>query len=198
MATSPKFDEYFSQAVPAVVVQGTVEDPRGEGSLRAGGVTVVGADAHFWSLGKGGPEHPPGRGEIVLNAPLAAEIDARTGDEVLLRIGSTSQIPPDSALGRKTETIRNRRLRVSEVIAAEGLGRFAYTRASGCRTMLSSRPRRCKKRWNSPARSMRSLSPDARDWRRRWPRTTRLPPHCIRRLPTTAWKSNCTNSDMRR
>src|SRR5206468_8718683 len=75
-------------------------------------------------LGSGGPKESPGRGEIVLNRPLAAEIGAAVGDEVLLRIGHVSQIPPDSALGRKTETVRNRRLIVSDIIAAEGLGRF--------------------------------------------------------------------------
>ncbi len=118
------FQRYFTQAVPAVLVQGTVENPRGDGALRAGRVTVVGCDRRFWSLGTGGPAQSPGRGQIVLNAPLAAQIGAGVGDEVLLRIGSVSQIPPDSPLGRKTETIRNRRLTVSSIIAAEGLGRF--------------------------------------------------------------------------
>ncbi len=118
------FQPFFTRAVPAVLVQGTVENPRGGGTLRAGRVTVVGCDRRFWSLGSGGPAESPGKGQIVLNAPLAAQIDARVGDEVLLRIGSVSQIPPDSPLGRKTETIRNRRLTVSSIIAAEGLGRF--------------------------------------------------------------------------
>jgi putative ABC transport system permease protein len=118
------FQQFFTGAVPAVLVQGTIENPRGDGTLRAGRVTVVGCDRRFWSLGSGGPAQSPGKGQIVLNAPLAAQIDARVGDEVLLRIGSVSQIPPDSPLGRKTETIRNRRLTVASIIAAEGLGRF--------------------------------------------------------------------------
>lgn len=118
-----RFDAYFSQAVPAIYVQGTIDNP--DNALRAGQVAVVGAGAAFWSLGEGGPEAAPGKGEIVLNEPLAAEVGAKVGDEVLLRIGSVSQIPPDSALGRKTETTRNRRLRISAIIPAEGLGRFA-------------------------------------------------------------------------
>ncbi|MBI3837406.1 MAG: ABC transporter permease [Planctomycetia bacterium] len=118
------FSDHYSQAIPAVLVQGTVENPRGDGALRAGRVTVLGCDERFWTLGGGGPQKSPGRGEIVLNAPLATEIAASVGDEVLLRIGQVSQIPPDSALGRKTETIRNRRLVVTDIIAAEGLGRF--------------------------------------------------------------------------
>jgi ABC-type antimicrobial peptide transport system permease subunit len=119
----PEFEAYFSRAVPAIYLTGTVENPAS--SLRAGRVGVIGAGAAFWSLGEGGPQEPPGEGQIVLNEPLAAEVGARVGDDVLLRIGSVSQVPADSALGRKTETIRNRRLRVSAIIPAEGLGRFA-------------------------------------------------------------------------
>jgi ABC-type antimicrobial peptide transport system permease subunit len=125
VAAAPGFDNYFSQAVPAIVARATLEHPRRSGALRAGDVTLVGADQRFWSLGTGGPAHPPAAGEVVLNAPLAAELAANVGDEVLVRIGSTSQIPPDSALGRKTQTVQSRRLRVSAIIGAEGLGRFA-------------------------------------------------------------------------
>ncbi|MGD9720231.1 MAG: FtsX-like permease family protein [Pirellulales bacterium] len=125
VAAAPKFGDYFSQAVPAIVVPATVENARVSSGLRAGGVMAIGADKPFWSLGSGGPAQSPGRGQIVLNAPLAAEIDAHVGDEVLLRIGSRSQIPPDSALGRKTETVRTQRLTVSAIIPAEGLGRLA-------------------------------------------------------------------------
>jgi ABC-type lipoprotein release transport system permease subunit len=125
LVSQPRYQRHFGQAVPAVVVQGTVEHPRAGGALRAGRVTVIGCGEQFWSLGTGGPGKSPGRNEIVLNAPLAAQIGATIGDEVLLRIGSVSQIPPDSALGRKTETIRNRRLTVSAIVPAEGLGRFA-------------------------------------------------------------------------
>ena len=63
-------------------------------------------------------------GDIVLNEPLAAEIHAQPGDEVVLRIGKVDDIPPDSPLGRKTETTRSRRLKVSRIVPATGLGRF--------------------------------------------------------------------------
>src|SRR3990172_4969132 len=36
LADTPQFKEDFSQAVPAVVVQGTLENPRAAGALRAG------------------------------------------------------------------------------------------------------------------------------------------------------------------
>ncbi|REK15876.1 MAG: hypothetical protein DWQ37_08665 [Planctomycetota bacterium] len=125
LAGRPGFEEFFSAAVPAIYAQATVENP--DSDLRAAQVTAIGADTSFWKLGSGGPKQPPKPGEIVLNEPLAREIGAAVGDEVLLRLGSASQIPPDSALGRKTETIRNRRLTISAIIPAEGLGRFALS-----------------------------------------------------------------------
>src|SRR5476651_1775063 len=59
--SEPAFKEYFSQAVPVVLVQGTVETPQSTGALRAGRVTVIGSDRRFWSLGTGGPEQVPGK-----------------------------------------------------------------------------------------------------------------------------------------
>ena len=90
---------------------------------RAGEVTIVGC-SEFGSLGSGGPPDPIRTGEIVLNQPLAEALAAGPGDEVLLQIGRADLIPPDSPLGRKTETTRSRRLTVVAVIPAEGLGRF--------------------------------------------------------------------------
>lgn len=123
IASGESFQQHFSAAVPAVYVQATIDHPGS--ALRAGRVSVIGSGAAFFKLGSGGPSETPKRNQIVLNEPLAREIDAKVGDEVLLRIGSASQIPADSALGRKTETIRNRRLTVSEIIPATGLGRLA-------------------------------------------------------------------------
>ena len=91
----------------------------------AGGVTVIGCDARFWSLGSGGPRSRPARARSCSTSRWPTEIGAEVGDEVLLRIGSASQIPPDSALGRKTETIRNRRL--------DGVGDHSRRRAGPLR-----------------------------------------------------------------
>ena len=90
---------------------------------RASEVTIVGCSA-FGSLGSGGPPDPIPPGQVVLNQPLADALAAKPGDEVLMQIGRADLIPPDSPLGRKTETTRSRRLTVVAVIPAEGLGRF--------------------------------------------------------------------------
>ena len=90
---------------------------------RASDVTIVGCSA-LGSLGQGGPPDPIPTGQVVLNQPLADALGAGPGDEVLVQIGRADLIPPDSPLGRKTETTRSRRLKIGAVIPAEGLGRF--------------------------------------------------------------------------
>lgn len=124
LKAEPKFSEAFSDALPAILVQGTVESTKGDHQARAGKVTVLGVEDMFWSLGDGGPTKPLDDSHIVLNQPLADELHAAVGDDIILRIGQASQIPADSPLGRKTDSVRNRRLTVAEIIPARGLGRF--------------------------------------------------------------------------
>jgi putative ABC transport system permease protein len=76
-----------------------------------------------------------GDNEILLNEPLADALGlsqevlktARSTNQsfdVVLRVPRPSDIPPDSALGRKTETALSRRLTVVGIARATGLGRF--------------------------------------------------------------------------
>lgn len=119
----PEFGEQFDQAVPAILLEGSVSQP--DSGSRANRVTLLAAGDYLWSgkLGPGGPRRPA-EGEIALNEPLAAELSARVGDDVVVRLPLPNDIPPDSPLGKKTELIASRRLRVAEIIPAEGLGRF--------------------------------------------------------------------------
>lgn len=140
LADSPEFKEDFAGVVPAILTLGTVEKrsarpktsaeeapPTESQSGLAGSVSIVGCDESFLTLGHGGPTQPLASGELVINQQLADEIGAKVGDEVLLRVGRSSEIPPDSPLGRKTETTRSRTLAVSEIIPTEGLGRFGLS-----------------------------------------------------------------------
>ncbi len=123
IAAAPQFRQNFATAMPAILLQGSLESAS-DSQHRAGGVTVLGAPAEFWQLGRGGPAKPPAGDAIVLNQPLAERLHVKAGDELLLRLPQANLVPADSALGKKTETSRGRRFTVSEVIAAEGLGRF--------------------------------------------------------------------------
>jgi ABC-type antimicrobial peptide transport system permease subunit len=122
LAARPEFVERFQLAVPAILLQATLQSA--ETARQASRVTVVAAGPRFAALGSGAPQGIIPPDAIVLNAPLARRLRVRMGDDVLLRLPAIAQIPPDTPLGRKTETIRNRRLTVSQIIPAEGLGRF--------------------------------------------------------------------------
>lgn len=119
---TPDFTNEFESATPAILLEGSVSQP--DSGARASRVTLLGTTEAFWKLGSGGPARPITEGEVVLNEPLADELAVKAGDEIVVRLPLPTDIPPDSPLGKKTELIANRRLRVAEIIAAEGLGRF--------------------------------------------------------------------------
>jgi putative ABC transport system permease protein len=120
---SPDFSAAFDVAVPAILLEGSLSQP--DSGARANRVSLIGCDERFWKLGGGEAKIVgPAATEVVLNQPLADELAVKPGDEVVIRLPLASDIPPDSPLGKKTELIANRRLKVAEVIAAESLGRF--------------------------------------------------------------------------
>ena len=123
------FRRHYSAAVPAILFpRGTLEKSGATSAGRAARVLVVGCNEAFWELGEARfrPGRTPGRGEIVLNQPLAEELQARVGDTIVLRLPKSNQVPADSPLGRKSDLIRAiPGLRVSEIIPAESLGRFS-------------------------------------------------------------------------
>ena len=126
------FQKHYRDAVGAILLQGTVErnfSPRNEDgtrqTVRATGVTVIGCDERFWELGGGRPQALPGRNQIVLNQPLADELGANVGDQLVLRLPKTNQVPDETPFGRKSGTLRNlARLQIVDIIPARGLGRF--------------------------------------------------------------------------
>ncbi|MBX3412902.1 MAG: ABC transporter permease [Pirellulales bacterium] len=122
LAARPEFGQSFTEAIPAIVLQGTLELPGDK--RRASGVDVFGTESRFWKLDPNGPQPTLKSGEVALNEPLAKELGAQVGDEVIVRLPRLDAVPADSPLGRKTETIRNRRLKVSAILPAAGLGRF--------------------------------------------------------------------------
>lgn len=125
LAATPGFADRFRSALPAILAPATLQNPAAPGEPRAPRASVVACDERFWKLGLEPTDWPwPAAGGIVLNAPLAERLQARVGDEVLLRVGQANLVPADSPLGRKTETVRSRRLTVRAIVPAKGLGRF--------------------------------------------------------------------------
>ncbi|HND53307.1 MAG TPA: hypothetical protein PLV92_12945, partial [Pirellulaceae bacterium] len=137
LASRSEFAWDYERAAAALLIPGgTVErsgggDSAGDGesgARRAGGVLVLGVAPDFWEFGSDGPRPrvSPGDDEIVLNEPLAADLGAKIGDTVLLRLPKSNDVPADSPLGRKTDRIRTLAdLKVVDIIPASGLGRFS-------------------------------------------------------------------------
>ncbi|HZG53859.1 MAG TPA: ABC transporter permease, partial [Pyrinomonadaceae bacterium] len=120
----------FEGACPLVVFEGVVIDE--VSGRRGGGVQVYGVDERFWQFqgldaGRGSLR---GR-EALLSAGLAAELGARAGGEVLLRIEKPSAIPVESLHGRKEDAGRTMRLTVREVLGAADLGEFSLRPQQG-------------------------------------------------------------------
>ena len=63
-----------------------------------------------------------------MNQPLAAELRAAVGDQVVLRLPEAGAIPAESPLGEKEDRVRAvPRLKVVSIIPAQGLGRFSLS-----------------------------------------------------------------------
>ncbi len=111
IAAAPGFQSDFTAALPAILLQGTLESTSGEHHRRAGNVALFGVGPSFWQLGNGGPKNPPGRNEIVLNQPLAEQLHvgppqqqpdgSMKFDEMILRLPQAAEVPADSPLGAK-------------------------------------------------------------------------------------------------
>ena len=124
LAANPEFKTHFVSAEPALLLNGTLQSGSGQESRRATGISIIGCEPAFWSLGTGGPPKPIGSGELALTEPVARELGVTAGDNVLVRIPTATAIPADSTLGKKTETSQSRTLTVAAVLPVEGLARF--------------------------------------------------------------------------
>lgn len=131
----PGFGARWPRVAPLLMVPGTAS--HGGGSGRAGGVTVLGVDDRFASLFPDGPGRlDPGllHGEdgsplrrVVLNAALARELGAETGDPVLLWFGAGGEVPRASLLGERDaeDRVAALRLTVAAVLPDRGAARFS-------------------------------------------------------------------------
>ncbi|TWU58837.1 FtsX-like permease family protein [Rubripirellula tenax] len=110
---------------------GAVEARDDSGSLRrAGQIQIIAADDDFWDLDVSDirPTAFPNDSGVVLNTSAAKELGVEIGDEVTLRLPTEQAVPADSPLGRRD--IRSEglpRMKVLDIIADRGLGRFAIS-----------------------------------------------------------------------
>jgi ABC-type antimicrobial peptide transport system permease subunit len=97
-----------------------------DGTARANHVQVFGVDNRFWELASRpvsvtwiSPD------AVVLNQPLAKQLGARVGDDVVLRVRKPSHLSRDAPLAPEEEATLALRVRVQAVVGDEALGRFS-------------------------------------------------------------------------
>jgi ABC-type antimicrobial peptide transport system permease subunit len=107
-----------SSAAPLIVSSGFVtHEPTGR---RAGGIVVYGVDERFWTFH--GVQAPAGP---AISPALAAELEAESGQVLLVRLQRPSEVPIESLFGRKEEIGRTMRVTLSDVLPPERMGEFA-------------------------------------------------------------------------
>jgi len=112
-----------ARVVPALQLSATAS--AGGGARRALDVAVYGVDAGFFELANGEYSGPlPGAGGVLLGERLAAQLEAKPGDEVLLRVQKPSALPRDMLLADAVDVSLGLRLEVRGSLGAAQLGRF--------------------------------------------------------------------------
>ncbi len=107
----------------AIILSGSAE--HGETSLRANQVQVIGAERAFWSLGPAGTEGPDlAAEEAVLNVQLARQLDAKTGQQVVLRIPRPAALSRDVPLSPTRKATLPLRVTVRAIVDDDQFGRF--------------------------------------------------------------------------
>ena len=136
---SPIAGPATDQIVPAIVLDVSLEatgDGRKTGRpVRA---TLLACDAPH-TLGFLPTQPPLAPDAVAINGPLAESLGARPGDVVVLRIAKAGSVPTDSPLGRRTADSWSRRLRITELLPADGLGGFSLrpTQVTGAMAVTS-------------------------------------------------------------
>jgi putative ABC transport system permease protein len=137
LATEGFFRERLAEDLDsAPLILARASAVHGSSAKRASGIAVYGIDERFTRLhGRGAslPELSQAPGglfpPVVLNQALAAELGARTGEDVLLAFELPGAIPRETLLGDKDaeDALVTRRFTVAQVIPDRGLGGFSLT-----------------------------------------------------------------------
>jgi ABC-type lipoprotein release transport system permease subunit len=112
------------QTAPVILLQGSAQ-AAGEHPRRSGKVTILGVDDRFW---KDQPPPEKLKGDaVILNAPLAQELNVVPGDKITLHTQKASDVPRETWLGRSdaSEVLGDITVTVAEILPDDSpAGRF--------------------------------------------------------------------------
>lgn len=115
------------ETTPSAVLMLRGAATHAESRARVSRVNILGIDENYWALDTTAP--PPsirqleGR-SIILNEPLAGELGAKVGDDIVLHLGKPTDISTETLLGRRDETTATLRLTVTAIVPPKGLSAF--------------------------------------------------------------------------
>src|SRR5438105_1504816 len=112
-----------SQSAPVLQVLGTAA--LADGSARANRVQVLGADGRLKRLQPSAPAFSSeAADEVVLNRALAAHLNAKAGDTILLRVQKPSVLSREAPISSQQDFSVALRLTVRDIASDEQFGRF--------------------------------------------------------------------------
>ncbi|MCA9215676.1 MAG: ABC transporter permease, partial [Planctomycetales bacterium] len=126
---STQFKTNFNAAVPAILLPNvSAEHLSSDTTVRASAVTLLGCDEKFWQQDPSGlfDSDALSSDSVIVNQPLADELNVAVGDTITLRLPKTQNVAADSTLADKTnisETLAG--LKIVQIVPASGLGRFS-------------------------------------------------------------------------
>ncbi len=114
----------LQQSAPLLLLPGTVNT--GDNSARANRVQIVGVDGDFWKMASVPPAFADiPHGAVVLNRPLADQLQAKTGDAVVVRVTKVSHLSRDAPLAPQEDSSSALRLNVHAIVTDAQFGRFS-------------------------------------------------------------------------
>jgi putative ABC transport system permease protein len=110
------------RSCPLIALQGTVSEA--DSGRRASHVLVYGVDARFFAF-HGVADPGLGSREAMVSEALAAELGAKGGTTVLVRVERAEDVSAATLFGRRDDRGRTLRVQVKSVAGAAALGDFA-------------------------------------------------------------------------
>ena len=113
---------------PLIAIEGVVT--RQSDNRRVSGVQIYGVDDRFWTFHKVEDSTPANR-EAALSPAVAAELDVKPGDQLLIRLEKPSAIPRESLHGRKEDSGKTIRVKAGKIIDRARMGEFSLKPQQG-------------------------------------------------------------------
>src|ERR1051325_7072075 len=101
---------------------------KGDGSARANRVNILGVDAAGWPQAAGWSNDIGTLGETALiNETLAQRLQAKEGDEIVIRVRKPSALALDAAISPRDEAAVALRMKIGAILPAKMLGNFSLS-----------------------------------------------------------------------